>query len=222
MKTHHLRGGAFIKGDVVMANKNKTIDVTGLSINDIMDIDIDTFNKLGERDLRAITSRLVSASNKRIRAMEKRGIQSPAIRSLGSDGTFSTKLSPNISKSQRVNKLRSEFSRARNFLQMKTSTMKGYRSYEKQVRDEFRKSTGRTPSSSDIGRIFGILHRLQQSGVVAGRGTIGSEQARQMITDIMLDNPDLSDDEVMERVYNDYNEYYEEEPDTQFEFKEFD
>ena len=205
-----------------MANKNKTIDVTGLSIDDIMDIDIDTFNKLGERDLRAITSRLVSASNKRIRAMEKRGINSPAVRSLGSDGTFSTKLPSGVSTSQRVNKLRSEFARARNFLQMKTSTIKGFRSYEKQVKEEFQKSTGRTPDSSQIGRIFNILHKLQQTGAVAGRGTIGSEQARQMITDIMLDNPDLSDEEVMERVYNDYNEYYEEEPDTQFEFKETD
>ena len=202
-----------------MANKNKTIDVTGLSIQDIMDIDIDTFNKLGERDLRAITSRLVSAANKRIRAFEKKGIETPAMRSLGSDKRFTTKLAPNVNKTQRVNKLRSEFSRARNFLQMKTSTFKGFRSYEKQVKEEFQKSTGRTPDSSQIGRIFTILHKLQQSGAIAGRGTTGSEKARQMITDIMLDNPDLSDDEVLERVYSDYNEYYEEEPDTQFEFK---
>ena len=90
------------------------------------------------------------------------------------------------------------------------------------MKEEFQKSTGRTPDSAQIGRIFNILHKLQQTGAVAGRGTIGSEQARQMITDIMLDNPDLSDEEVMERVYNDYNEYYEEEPDTQFEFKETD
>ena len=200
-----------------MAKNYKTIDVTGLSIEDIMDIDIDTFNRLGERDLRAITSRLVSASNKRIRSLEKRGINSPAVRSLGSDGSFSTKLPSGVNKTQRVNKLRSEFSRARNFLQMKTSTIKGYKSYEKQVKQDLERSIGRELTNDEISTAYRVLHKLQSTGQVAGRGTSGSLQAREMIFAELEQNADAFDDELMESVIDDYDEYYEEEPDTQFE-----
>ena len=91
------------------SKKPKSVSVSGLSVNDIMEIDLDTFNKLGEKDLRAYTSRLVSASNKRIRRLEKHGIVSPAYSSLGTDVRFSTKLPKGTSKQQRVNALRNEF-----------------------------------------------------------------------------------------------------------------
>lgn len=202
-----------------MARRKATsiIDVTGLSIKDIMDIDIDTFNALGERELRAITSRLVSASNKRIRRLEQKNILSPAIQSLGSKGIFTTKLSPNVSAQQRVNKLRSEFARARNFLGMKTSTIKGFRKYEENVKEEFRKKTGRNLSGADLGRVFSILHRLQQSGIVSGRGTIGSDVAMRLITEILSENPNLNDEEVMHKVTFQYDDYYEDNPESQFE-----
>ena len=212
-------GSPFIKGDRHMAKRKQTsiIDVTGLSIRDIMNIDLDTFNSLNERELRAITSRLVSASNKRIRRLQEHGISSPALQSLGSDVVFSTKLPTDTSTQQRVNKLRSEFARARNFLGMKTSTISGFHKYEKQVRDEFQKKTGKSMSGADIGRIFSILHKLQQSGLVGGRGTIGSEVAMRMITEVLSDNPNLSDDDVIDKVMHKYEEYYEQEPESQFE-----
>ena len=46
------------------------MNVKGLKVKDIMNIDLDTFNNLNESELRAITSRLVSASNKRIRRLK--------------------------------------------------------------------------------------------------------------------------------------------------------
>lgn len=202
-----------------MAKRKSTsiIDVTGLSIKDIMDIDIDTFNALGERELRAITSRLVSASNKRIRRLEQKNIISPAIQSLGSKGMFTTKLAPNVSAQQRVNKLRSEFARARNFLQMKTSTYKGYQSYKKQVREDLESQMGRTISDSEISRAYDILHKLQQSGAVSGRGSSGSHQARKMIFEQLYDNPDLDNEDIYGNVKEDYEDYYDDNPDTQFE-----
>lgn len=203
-----------------MARRKATsiIDVTGLSIKEIMDIDIDTFNALGERELRAITSRLVSASNKRIRRLEQHNIISPAIQSLGSKGVFTTKLSPDVSAKQRVNKLRSEFARARNFLGLKTSTIKGYRSYQKQVREDLENELGRKLTDSEIGTAYRILHKLQNDGSVAGSGTRGSQQARKMIFEQLYEQSAFLDDEDMMKSTKDkYEEFYDENPESQFE-----
>ena len=52
------------------------MNVKGLKISDILDIDLDSFNRLNEKELRALTSRLVSAGNKRIRRLQKYEINS--------------------------------------------------------------------------------------------------------------------------------------------------
>ena len=109
------------------------MNVKGLKMTDILDIDLDTFNNLNEKELRALTSRLVSAGNKRIRRLEKHDINSPAMQSLGNEKKFSTKLSKDTSKQQRVNKLRAEFSRARSFLTSETSTISGYKQFNKRT-----------------------------------------------------------------------------------------
>ena len=212
-------GSPFIKGDTIMARRKQTsiIDVTGLSIRDIMDIDLDTFNSLNERELRAITSRLVSASNKRIRRLQEHGISSPALYSLGSDKVFSTKLPTDISTQQRVNKLRSEFARARNFLGMKTSTISGYRKYEKQVRKDLESQMGRSLSNEEITQAYRILHKLQSTGQVSGRGSMGSHQARKMIFEQLQENPNGFDDDIMKSTMNSYEEEFEDNPESQFE-----
>ena len=187
----------------------KNYDVTGLSIRDIMDIDLDVFNKLSERELRQITSRLVSASNKRIRSFEKKGIESPAVRNLGMKNKFSIKF-PKGMKNTR-GKVISEFARARNFLTGKTSTLSGYKEYLKNVREEVETAVGRPVTAGEIGKAFSILHKMQEQGLVDGkRGSKGSLQAREMIFDILSENPNLDEDDIIEKVTNEYENFYEE------------
>ena len=197
-----------------MAQKKPTIDVTGMSIHDIMNIDIETFNKLGEKDLRRITSRLVSASNKRIRALEKKELSTPAYRGLGTDVRFSTKLSGDMTASQRVNKIRQEFSRARNFLSLKTSTISGYKAVIKETKRNLSETLGLSPkqiSSIDIGKGFEIFHKLQQSGVIPPKGSKGSDKMRDYIIGQMVENPDISEKTLMEKAQDYYNNQYEEQ-----------
>lgn len=199
-----------------MAKTDKTIKVDGLSIDDIMDIDLDTFNKLGERDLRAITSRLVSASNKRIRAINKRGLDSPAIRSLGTRTAFSTKLPKGTDIKQRVNKLRQEFSRARKFLTMKTSTIGGARKYHREVINTIEKGIGRPLTSEEnVSRVFNLLHKAQERGLVPSKDvdSIGSKQARKFIFDIMKDYPDASEKDIIDMLDADYHDWVEHQED---------
>ena len=56
--------------------------VSGMSITDILNMDITDFNKLGFKNLKLVVGRLVSAVNKRLRRFEKKGIRTPATRSL--------------------------------------------------------------------------------------------------------------------------------------------
>lgn len=182
-------------------------DVTGLTIDEIMDIDLDTFNKLSARELKVVTSRLVSASNKRIRGFEKKGIVSPAMRSLGTRTRFSVRF-PKGTKNV-TNKVRQEFARARSFLTAKTSTIKGYRQYEKQVREDIESQIGRKLNDGEIGKAYRILHKMQESGQIAGRGSKGSLQAREIIFDILNDNFDLDDDSIMDMAEEDYEDFYE-------------
>ena len=215
--------------ELFMARKTKNIDVNGMSITEIMNIDLDSFNKMNERELRAITSRLVSAGNKRIRRLTEKGITSPAIRSLGTDTSFSTKLPKGVTREQRVNALRSEFSRARNFLSSKTSTMGGYRKYVKEVKNEIAESVGvssRKLAKVDIGKAFETLHKLQERGVIpvnatgSKGGSKGSIHARDYIIEKMMNDPNIDIDDIMSDTEQDYTDFYESEIDAYEEDEE--
>lgn len=98
------------------------VNVKGLTIDDIMNIDPNDLMRLSAKDLRALTNRLVSASNKRIRRLERTdlGRTSPAYISVSKrGGKFST-------RGKNVNQLRNEFASAQTFLNFKTSTVKGW------------------------------------------------------------------------------------------------
>ena len=60
--------------------------VSGLSIDDILNMDIVDFNRLSEKDLKLVVGRMVSAVNKRLRRFEKKGISTPATRALMKSG----------------------------------------------------------------------------------------------------------------------------------------
>ena len=195
-----------------MARRTKNINVSGMSISDIMNIDIETFNKMNERELRAVTSRLISASNKRIRRLEKYGIKSPAYRSLGTDTRFSTKLPKGIDARQRVNKLRQEFSSARSFLGMKTSTITGYKEYEKAIKEDIESATGQKLKKGQVTQIYDILHKAQERGIIpinaTGKkgGSQGSLQAREIVV-AMLNDEDLSPDDYISKLQDEYERY---------------
>ena len=153
-----------------MAKKIKTgYDVSGLSIQDIMDMDVDTFNRLNERQLRQVTSRLVSAGNKRIRNLQKKGMNTPAMQSLGTRVGFSVKIPADVKSQQRVNYLRNEYSSVRNFLTAKTSTIRGamqvYNSVKSNLADHLGISVSQL-NKVNLTRAFEILHKMQENGQV--------------------------------------------------------
>ena len=203
------------------------MNVKGLKITDILDIDLDTFNNLNEKELRALTSRLVSAGNKRIRRLQKHDINSPAMQSLGNEKVFSTKLSKDTSKQQRVNKLRAEFSRARSFLTSETSTISGYKKFKKRtikkIASDLNMPEKVVEKTLDVNRLYDLLHKAQQKGLVSSyRGSRGSIQARNIIAEILIDKPNIDENNLMEFLEETQEYYYEDQEELEDETEEFD
>lgn len=203
------------------------MNVKGLKIVDILNIDLDTFNKLNEKELRTLTSRLVSAGNKRIRRLEEHDINSPAIQGLGKDNSFSIILPKNIKPEQRVNKLREEFARARSFLTSETSTIGGYKKFVKRTKQRIASELHLTYKTVDeklnVGRMFDLLHKAQEKGLVSSyRGSKGSIQARNIIAEILLDKPDVNEDTLMNWLEEQSDELYESQEEVEDETEESD
>ena len=108
------------------------MNVKGMTIKDIMEIDPDDLLKMNRQQLASITNRLISASNKRIRRLEQTslGRTSPAYVSASKrdNGIFSI-------RGKDLNQVRHVFARAKGFLSMKTSTLGGWREVREDVEE---------------------------------------------------------------------------------------
>lgn len=95
------------------------------SITDILSSDP---RGLAEANLRRQVQQLADAANKRVRRMEKSGLTSPAEarRKREGSGMFST-------KGKNYNQLQAEFKRAKEYLEAKTSTIKGAKQFQQDV-----------------------------------------------------------------------------------------
>lgn len=101
--------------------------VSGATIEDVLNISLNKFNKLTKKELQKILGRLVSASNKRLRTFEKHKRESPAYKfAMDSGGKFST-------KGKSIDELRKEFMRAKGFLESKTGSYKRFLEVQNKV-----------------------------------------------------------------------------------------
>ena len=112
------------------------MDIKGLSIQDIIDMDWRDINRLSEGELKQLSMRLNSAANKRLRRLEQSGQSkwSPAyahIKKSGGDFTVKGKDTKTA--------IKNEIQRATDFLNAKTSTAAGSKEYKENVENIFKK-----------------------------------------------------------------------------------
>lgn len=105
-------------------------NIKGLSTSDILNMDV---YKLDKSSLRAVTNRLISSANKRLRRLEKKAPTAPALRQhynyeSGNIIPFSLK----GAKSR--NDVESVMKRVKSFLEAETSTIKGYSDFREKIR----------------------------------------------------------------------------------------
>lgn len=184
------------------------MNVKGLSIKDILNMDFEDVQKLSRKELSQVTSRLVSASNKRIRRLEKTDLgESPALRSLKAR-TGDIRLSV---KGKSQGQLQRTFTEAKHFLNLKTSTIGGYKSVIKNIKKSVSERTSRSVTEIDVSKLYSTLHKAQELGLIDKRGSKGSEQAVNEIIDILENNPDKSIDDIINDIDDWYTEMYEED-----------
>lgn len=132
-----------------MANRFK-----GQSIKEIMDIGIDEFSHLSKTELRQAVSRLADAANKRLKRLGKSDLASPAYMEATEGGNkFSTRGKSEI-------ELQIEFRRVSNFLQDKTSTIKGARAYMEEARQNLKNTFGIDINKSDFAELISDYKRI--------------------------------------------------------------
>ena len=176
--------------------KAKTIEVTGLIVEDILNLDVNT---LGEKDLRAVATRLVSASNKRIRRLAKAsgGKFSPAYARIENMGRmFSV-------KGKDISGLRAEMAQMRSFMKLKTSTVKGWKKVQKYISQRF----GGRISDSQMNTFWTVYRKLEESmGGVIG-SVFDSNKIQSMLYDEVTSED--SEDDIIERMIQRMDDEYE-------------
>lgn len=186
-----------------MARKYKQPSiVSGMTIQDILNMDINTFNKLNTSDMRKVVGRLVSAGNKRLRSFERAGESSPATRHVEkSGGVFST-------KGKDLNALRAEYTRAKNFLQSKTGTRKGWKQVKNEIIQGLEKH-GVKMTGSQFNDVWNAYEELKElSPEVANRGFKYAvlKEVADMVTDTYK-----SADEIATALHENLSQIYEEQ-----------
>lgn len=175
--------------------------VSGMSVQDILNMDNATFNKLSTSEMRKVVGRLVSVGNKRLRSFDRAGESSPATRHVSkSGGAFST-------KGKDLNALRAEYTRAKNFLQAKTGTRKGWKQVKKETIAGLKKQGVEMTEQqfNDVWQAYEDLKEL--SPEVANRGLKYSvlKEVADMVTD-----ETKSADEIATAIHENLSQIYEE------------
>ena len=173
-----------------------------------MDLSWDELNTLSESDMKTITSRLVSASNKRIKRLvkAKRGTSSFAYQTIEERGRkFSV-------RGKNVNQVRQEFKLAKNFLSMKTSTVKGWNKYRKEMEERTGNATnGESLDWSDRtwSKYWKVYRRFEEThGGTFKKGD--SDRIQKMLTEIMESNDKRkSADTFQQLIEDEYQQLYE-------------
>lgn len=176
--------------------KPKTIEVTGLTVENILNLDVNT---LGEKDLRAVATRLVSAANKRIRRLAKTpgGKFSPAYARIEKQGRmFSV-------KGKDISGLRAEMAQMRSFMRLKTSTVTGWKRVRKYMSARF----GGRMSDAQMNQFWTVYRKLEESmGGVIG-SVFDSNKIQSMLYDeISSDEPE---DDIIEKMIRKMDEEYD-------------
>lgn len=176
--------------------KPRMINVTGLSVEDIINMDVNT---LGEKDLRAVATRLVSASNKRIRRLEKAvgGKFSPAYARIERQGRmFSV-------KGKDISALRAEMAQMRSFLKLKTSTVKGWKKVRKYISARF----GGRINDTQMNEFWSIYRKLEESMGGSIGSIFDSDKVQKMLYDEVTSED--SEDDIIEKMIQRMDEEYE-------------
>ena len=172
-----------------MAKQKTEIDVAGLTLRDVIELDPSHIKGLSNKSLARLTSRLVSAYNKRAKRLEQSGLAdvSPAYRGLVKEGK--TRLSV---KGLTRNDLVSVFADAKRLLtERKTFSVAGTRAV---MREAENRLGYRFRTKEEALRFWEAMDKLKEMGIGVDNRT--STDVQREVADMMF-NEDQSIDDIL-------------------------
>ena len=179
-----------------------------MTTEEIINLDIEDIQKLNTKQLQRLTTQIVSTANKRVKALQSAGLEDSLI--LMHMKAFSGRFSSKIEGKNKLNRLRNTFSNVRNFLLAETSTVRGYKKYNretaeriagnKNMRDpEARDFVKRYESDIELRRDFWrIYNRLKETYPDKFSGKGASERIQKLIRSQIQTMPFSTTDEIYE------------------------
>lgn len=179
-----------------------------MTTEQIINLDIEDIQKLSTKQLQRLTTQIVSTANKRVKALQSAGLEDSLILTQMKD--FSGRFSSKIEGKNKLNRLRNTFSNVRNFLLAETSTVRGYKKYNretaeriagnKNMRDpEAREFVKRYESDIELRRDYWrIYNRLKETYPDKFSGKGASDRIQKLIRSQMQSMPFSSTDEIYE------------------------
>lgn len=154
-------------------------------------------SKMERSEIYKHASKVFSAANKRIKRITEAGLLSPAVDAVEKEGgKFSA-------KGKDRNELLHEYARAVKFMNMKTSSLGGARTYEKNLENLVGKIT---PKKRSL--LFDVFKRLEETNLVSAQ-TYGSDRLVQRISQEISKDKNVAIDE-LEKGTREYEEKLEE------------
>lgn len=179
-----------------------------MTTQEALNISIEDFNRMKRADLAKVVSILARTANKRIDTLKQyeqsgRG-QVPALRSVEKLGKFYT-------KGKTLGQLRSEYSRARAFLKLKTSTVKGVERVKQESTKKLRDAGIKIDSKEDVAKAWELYNRVAGSREFQEKymGVIDSDIVRKLVFKTVAENKDMSIDDLYDRVIENLDKEYE-------------
>lgn len=126
------------------------------NVTDLLNMDPDELMKMNRKELAKVITNLGNTANRRIKRLEKEDLESPALRSIQKSGGRIT------ARGKNLNQLRAEFFRAKQFYEAKTSTVKGWKSTQKETRERLKSQTGVDMSAENEKLFWDVFSRWKE------------------------------------------------------------
>lgn len=133
------------------------MNIQKMSLKSLTDLSERELSSLSNNDLSKVVSRLTYVANKRITRLSKTDVFSPAYEGFKrrGEGKF-------ISKGKNEFELKKEFLRAKEFLNMETSTVHGSQAVRREVREKLKKKHNIEITNKQYNDFFKAYERLKE------------------------------------------------------------
>lgn len=196
-------------------NQGVNVDISGMTLKSIIDLDPTHLKNLSRSSMAELTSRLVSAANKRLTRLERTGmdIYSPAYKGRVKEGQ--TKADRFSVKGKSFNQLQSEFAKSKSFLtEKKTSSVAGAKLAQREMEQRIGKHF---ESKEEANEFWANVKKLEEAGVLSENYT--SAQLQKDVAAMQEEGVDF--DEMLRRINERQDEFYEpEDEEDPFELEE--